>query len=104
MAMLIERNWNGNIRLISVVGDDEEIPKRQKHLEKVMEVARMPRHTISQVLIGEFDAHFKNPPKANLNIFGATDEVDISSMRHLVKLSKTSCLFVKESGLESFMA
>ncbi|MCH9662797.1 MAG: amino acid permease [Gammaproteobacteria bacterium] len=103
-AMLIERNWNGNIRLISVIDSLSEEKKRYQHLEKMAELARMPRHTIKQVLIGDFDEQFENPPDGDLNIFGTSHDVNMESIHHLVKISKTSCLFVKESGRESFIA
>ena len=64
----------------------------------------MPRQTIREVLVGGFDEHFRNAPSGDLNIFGTTDDANIESIRQVVGLSKTSCLFVKDSGIESFMA
>ena len=104
IAMLIERNWNGDIRLISIIDSPAEEHKRYEHLEKIIELARMPRHTIKKVLIGNFDELFQTPPDGDLNIFGTSEDVDMKKIHRLIKLSKTSCLFVKESGGESFIA
>ena len=103
MAMLLERNWEGNIRMISVVRKHEEVAKRVKHLDRIVELGRMPRSTEKIVLIGDFNYHFRNAPVSDISIFGAAYEIDLTLMHDIAELSQTPCLFVKESGEESAM-
>ena len=102
-AVLLDKNWRGFIRLISVVDHRSEIKERETHLFKVTERARMPRETKVEVLTGNFDRLFKKAPVSDVNIFGAPRLLDLKNIRHITDLSPTPCLFIRESGVESFM-
>ena len=43
-------------------------------------------------------------PRADLNIFGFSQEIDWEVMDQMAELINTSCLFVKDSGEESAFA
>ena len=99
-AMLLIRNWNGVIRLISVVDAKEKIEKRKEHLRRVIKTGRLPENTDILVFVGSFDKIFSAAPAARINLFGAANPIDFEAMHAMVELSKTPCLFIKESGSE----
>jgi hypothetical protein len=43
-------------------------------------------------------------PAADINIFGLADELPFTFMCKAAELTKSSCLFVKDSGQESALA
>jgi hypothetical protein len=55
------------------------------------------------ILVGEFHAVLSESPQADLNIFGISNKLDGDTMHDLASAVDTSCLFVKDSGVESMV-
>ena len=53
------------------------------------------------VLIGELEETMQSAPNADVNLFGLGESLPFEFMRKAPQLTKSSCLFIKESGLES---
>lgn len=104
IALQVKKNWNGNIRFITIVQDEEEKEKALFILEKLMDRARLPVDTESAILTGEFTENLQTAPLADLNIFGISNELNCDTMRDISTRINTSCLFVKDSGEESMLA
>ncbi len=104
LAYQIWRNWQGCIRLITVVQDPEQEENGRMFLEKLIELGRMPRGTEAITGIGEFNDYLSQTPVADLNIFGVQETVNLEFMHMLVEATHSSCLFVRDSGLESALA
>jgi amino acid transporter len=103
-ALQLERNWGCSIRLLTVVDTLEEKAKAVPQLNKIAELIRMPRDTQVVVLTGGFIPSVSRAPNADLNIFGFARDINWEEMDHVVELTNTSCLFVKDSGEESAFA
>jgi hypothetical protein len=103
-ALQLERNWGCTIRLLTVVNTLEEKADAVPQLNKIAELIRMPRDTQVIVLTGDFIPSVSRAPNADLNIFGFARDINWEEMDHVVELTNTSCLFVKDSGEESAFA
>ena len=103
MAIQLNRNWNGQLRFITVVGDESEAPKVESAQQRLIDRARLPISTETVILIGQFKDVLGIAPKADLNIFGISNELDGDTMHNLAGAVATSCLFVKDGGDESMV-
>jgi hypothetical protein len=56
------------------------------------------------VLVGEFNECLKKAPRADVNIFGMGNVVELDIMRGVAENTNTSCLFVADSGGENAFA
>lgn len=104
MAIQLNRNWNGQLRFITVVDKEEDGALAKAAQERLFDRARLPGSTEAVVLVGNFQESLGLAPHADLNIFGISNELDGNTMHNLATAINTSCLFVKDSGDESMVA
>jgi len=76
----------------------------EEYHARLIEDARLPRTTESHVLQGDFQEQLANLPEADINIFGLAREMDSSPTEIIVRRTRSSCLFVCDSGRESALA
>jgi amino acid transporter len=102
-AYKLKRNWNAQMRIITVVEDPGDRESARMFLETIIDLARMPE---AEVIVesGTFEETVPNVPQADLNIFGLAPEPDFDSLRQYLHLTRSSCLFVRDSGEESALA
>ena len=67
----------------------------------ISEQTRLPSLTEFVVLTGDFKDAIKEAPRADINIFGLGDELNLNFLRSTTESASSSCLFVKDSGEES---
>ena len=103
MAYKLKRNWNAKIRLVTVVENEEQKEQAHKFMADLMEQARLPE-TEKTVYIGNFNELIKKAPSADLNIFGLVPNPDFEFMEKMVSETQTTCLFIRDSGLENIFA
>jgi len=103
IAYKLRHNWSATIRLISVVNNNEDKRKASKFLNDIVDLARMPI-TDLEVLEGDMEDLVSNSPKADVNIFCHTDDMSLDYYNRMVDLTKSSCLFIKDSGSENILA
>jgi len=103
MAIQLNRNWNGQLRFITAVDNEEEGTLAQGAQERLFDRARLPGTTEAVILVGNFKEVLSTAPHADLNIFGISNELDGNTMHNLAAAVNTSCLFVKDSGVESMV-
>ena len=101
IALQLQMNWNGRINLITATEDPADEKRLYHFLNRLSDQARMPSMTFLHVMIGEFDHNLKSAPRADINIFGLREKISFEFMRHATEWTKSSCLFVKDSGFES---
>lgn len=104
LALQIRQNWQGALRLVTVCRKSEDMPGADEYHTRLIEDARLPRTTESTVLQGSLQEQLGNILEADLNIFGLAREVDPSFMKMIVRRTRSSCLFVRDSGRESALA
>ena len=99
----VNRDWLGKIHLISAVADAEQIQPSEDYLKNLVELARIPDVEVI-VKNSDFDACMREIPQADLNIFGLPDEVNFEFMRRMVERTRSTCVFVRDSGDENALA
>jgi len=104
LGLQISRKWNGSLRLVTVCREEAELENARVFLGKLIQDARLPRETQTFVMQGDFRERLSKSPEADLNILGLPREVDKSFLEMVVRRSRSSCLFVRDSGKESALA
>ena len=103
VAIQLQRNWEGQIRIISVVQNDEEKLLTEKVFSKLMDYARMPANTKLIFFRGEFKKALTEIKEGDINIFGMPEKIDCNFMHLVTEKVDASCLFVMDSGQESVL-
>ncbi len=105
LAMLVtlqlQLNWEGRINLVTVAEEESDQRRLCRFLETLSDRARMPSLTEFHVLVGGFQKAARIAPRADINIFGLGENLAFDFMRQAVEWTKSSCLYVRGSGLES---
>jgi solute carrier family 12 sodium/potassium/chloride transporter 2 len=105
LAMLItlqlQLNWEGSINLVTVAPDKSHERRLYAFLDRLSDQARLPSMTEFYVLTGTFEEALKSAPRGDINLFGLREKLSFEFMRNSTELTKSSCLFVKDSGQES---
>ncbi|MDP2496498.1 MAG: hypothetical protein Q8W44_00760, partial [Candidatus Palauibacterales bacterium] len=78
-------------------------PEAREFLTDLIELARLPETEIV-VRAGEFEDQVPRVPQADVSVFGLVEQPDFGRLYRLVKLSTSTCLFVRDSGQESVLA
>lgn len=103
VAYKLKRNWNAQIRLITVVSS-AEVEKQAVHfMVELVDQARLPSIEVL-VKVGDFRDIVDDAPEADLNIFGLEHDPDFDFMHRMVDRTRTTCLFILDSGHESVLA
>ena len=103
-AYKIAGNWKGKIRLCCAVEKSENIRKTEKFFKKFINLARLGKKVEIFVTDKSFSDALNIVEKADLNIFGYNQATKKKNMQKLSDKLGTTCLFVKDSGVESIMA
>jgi hypothetical protein len=101
IALQLQLNWEGKLNLISVTSKAENVKRLQYFLERLSDQVRLPSTSEFHVIEGNFEDTTKKAPKADINIFGLSDTLSFDFMRNISKSTKSSCLFIGDSGQES---
>ncbi len=104
VTLQIQLNWNGKINLVTVAKNKEEKKNLQNFLERLSDQSRLPSLTEFHIITGNFKEALENCPRADINIFGIGKDLPFDFMREASELTKSSCLYVKDSGHESALA
>ena len=101
IALQLQLNWGGKINLITVAEHKKDKQRFLDFLEWICDQARLPAQTEFYVLVGTFQQALEEAPRGDINIFGLAENVSTEFLRKISTDARGSCLFVKDSGLES---
>ncbi len=106
LAMLVtlqlQMNWEGKINLITVSENKNDEKRLYDFLLNLNEQVRLPSMTDFYVLTGSFQETINDAPRGDINIFGlAQKKIPFEFIRKVTELTRSSCIFVKDSGYES---
>ncbi|MBN1492875.1 MAG: hypothetical protein JW938_01870 [Candidatus Omnitrophica bacterium] len=90
--------------MATVESNDTDRQRTEEILRELIDLARMPFKTEVQVFLGDFKEIVTTAPKADVNIFGASRDLNAAQMHTIADTINTTCLFVKDSGEESVLA
>jgi amino acid transporter len=102
-AYKLKRNWQAEVRLITVVEDEAEVENARRFMKRLMDLARIP-DTEVVVHHGTFGEYLPEAPQADLNLFGLISDPDFDFIHRMVERTNSTCLFVRDSGQESALA
>ena len=100
VAYKLKRNWDAKIRLVTVVENKKQKEQADKFMSDLIDQARLPK-TEMAVFIDNFNEWIKKAPPADLSIFGLVPNPDFEFMKKMVDETQTTCLFIRDSGLEN---
>ncbi len=102
-AYKLKRNWDADLRLITVVSNPDEVGNAQQFMHRLMDLARLPG---TDVVVGQgsFRDYLAQAPQADLNLFGIEPNPNFAFMHRMVTATNATCLFVRDSGRESALA
>ena len=101
LAYQVARNWPGQINLLTAVSSPTETQNAKRYLRQLKELGRMPRTTRTWVMTGSLDDALDQAPEADLTIFGLQRKLDLAFIRRVSQEANSSCIFVRDSGMES---
>ncbi|MFC1650944.1 amino acid permease [Candidatus Latescibacterota bacterium] len=103
-ALQLQLNWQGKLNLITIADKQERVTKLYHFLERLGDQVRLPSMSEFHVLVGNFQDILKSAPKADINIFGLSENLSFDLIHSIPEDVKSSCIFVKDSGQESALA
>jgi len=101
LAYLIARNWKGSIQLTTVVSEEKNLKHAEDYLAQLIRLGRMPRSTKSVAHVGTLDDFLSRSSMSDLQIFGLSEWIDLDFIKKMVAETKSTCIFVHDSGHES---
>ncbi|MBU4334706.1 MAG: Na-K-Cl cotransporter, partial [Candidatus Omnitrophica bacterium] len=104
IALQLKRNWDGVLRIVQVVYDEQDMQEALNYLLKLKKIMRLPLDVEVEILVGNFMELLKQAPKADVNIFGMQEKPDIELIRNVSSVIGTSVLFLRDSENESALA
>jgi hypothetical protein len=103
IAYKLKKNWQAQIRIITVIKNENDNDKAHQFLNALITAARLPQ-TLTKVYVGDFKNIVKDAPAADINIFGMEESLSYNFIKDMTEQTNSSCLFVKDSGHESILA
>lgn len=99
----INRDWKGTINMVSAIKEAENVESARDYLDNLITLARIPD---AEVLVqhGDLDTFIGQTQQADLNVFGLPDNLDFEFVRRMVEKTRSTCIFVRDSGDENALA
>ncbi len=98
ITLQLQSNWGGKINLVTVAENESDKKRLYSFLYRLSDQTRLPSLSEFYVLTGSFNEALQKAPRADMNIFGVGHKFEFDFMRETTELTKSSCLFVKDSG------
>lgn len=102
-AYKLKLNWGAEIRLITIINEEDEKRKARAFLREFMHLSRLPINE-TVVRVGRFYDELANAPLADINIFGISPELKLEDYKKMASTVDTTCLFIMDSGHENVFA
>ncbi|MBN2436135.1 MAG: amino acid permease [Spirochaetes bacterium] len=99
-GLQLGKNWRCKLRLVSSVLNDQEYDHAVTQLKEVKELGRLHANTRITVIRKSFREALDDVSRADLNIFGISQNVDIGFIRNISSSVSGSSLFIMDSGQE----
>ena len=100
IAYKLKINWEAKLNIIAPVAGHEHVDEVKKNLQELISQARIPTNEVI-VVPQDFDEFFSEAPQADLEIFSLPPEPDLAQIRNAQAQTRSSCLFCRDSTLES---
>ena len=105
MGYRLWRLWRGQLTLITIADSKDEEAEAGAFLDALCDLARFPAGVKRVVTYGALDDCVRAAPVADLNIFGLNrEQPSLDWCEAMTEVSRSSCLFVLDSGSEDARA
>jgi solute carrier family 12 sodium/potassium/chloride transporter 2 len=104
MAIRLFRSWRGTLNLISTVPDEVQIEVARQYIYSLQDLCRIPSAAKVLVMVGRFEECVVTAPQSDIDIMGLQSTPDYDFAHRIIRLTGSSCLFVRDSGSESALA
>lgn len=104
LAMRLARSWKSRLVLICAVPTEADRDAARGFLEALFEATRMPAGAAHDVMVGSLEACMESAPQSDLDILALPANPDLAWVRHTVIVTRSACLLVGDSGMESAVA
>lgn len=101
LAYQIAHNWHGSIQLTTVVSEEKNREPAEDYLQQLTRLGRMPNNTRTVAQVGTLDEFLPLASLTDLQIFGLPEWIDLNTVKKMVSETKSTCIFVHDSGHES---
>lgn len=95
------KRWSAELTLITVIADESERADAETFLYELSELARFPDGTPRSVMVGPFRECAAAAPQADISLMGLQSDPDFEFMLAMIDITRSSCLFVADSGREN---
>jgi hypothetical protein len=95
------REWDAHLNIITVIKDESERLAAERFLRELCSLARFPQRVSRLVLNGDFETVLTEAPEADVNVFGIPAEPDFDYLTEWIDRTRSTVIFVKDSGRES---
>lgn len=96
--------WDAELNLICAVAAEADRAEAERYIGQIRDLARIPPRAKTVVEVGDFAALLASAPQSDLDIIGMRPDGDLDWMRQMVAVSRSACLFTRDSGTESALA
>jgi len=103
IAYKLIRNSNARLKVITLVSNPEHVDPARQYIQDLMTLARIPNGYEVLVIHSSFKSYIHKAPHADINIFGLGSTVSKEFMEEAVTQTESTCMFVRNSGIESVL-
>ncbi|MFO7903941.1 MAG: amino acid permease [Pirellulaceae bacterium] len=100
---ILQEAWEGELNVLSVVDDRDQVAPAREFLERVTDLARLPDARVI-ARHGKLEDQLARIRTADLDIFGLAGDPDFEFGRWVLRITESSCLFVRDSDEENVLA
>ncbi len=100
----LARGWRGDLNLICVAAAEDELDNAARYVEELRDLARIPEGARSHVMVGDLESAVRRAPQSDIDIMGMPKDNDLAFVRHMVEVTRSSCMFTIDSGNENALA
>jgi len=104
IALQLQRNRQGRLRLVQVIGDSGERDRARAYFRRLRKSLRITGEVESVVLEGDFLDSVSRAPAAGINLFGMQRRARLTWARRVAGEAKTPAVFFQDSTQESASA
>jgi amino acid transporter len=95
------REWEAETTVYTVVGRESDVANAKRFLSELFDLARFPKRVKRKVLVGKFEDCLAEAPVADVTLLGLPPDPSREYLRHFVDVSRSTVIFVWDSGRES---
>lgn len=104
LSYRLRDSWKGNLHLYISISSKEENEEAKRYLKRLVSLARLPCESLDIIVGDSLTSSVKQVKEADLSIFPLEKEIQTDLLWELREITKATCLFCLDSGLENAFA